>query len=120
MINSYGDTRQFFNSCYLTALYPLAIVKGSINYNYYDEPALYSFLREKIVSSIRTQVNFGADISFAVCLGKKNYKYLKEINDEYNFFKRIEILEHPRYIMQYKLKLKDEYIKKYLSAIGLL
>jgi len=117
MINSYGGTGEFFNSCCLTALYPLAIVKGNTNYNYYDEPALYGLLRGEIVSSIKAQIDFGADRSFAVCLGKKNYKYFKEVNDKNNFFEKIAILEHPRYIMQYKLKKKDEYINKYISCI---
>jgi hypothetical protein len=117
MINSFGGAGEFFSSCYLTALYPLAIIKDNTNYNFYDEPRLYLSLKNKIAASVESQVNFGADKRLAVCLGKKNYKYFKEINDEYSFFERIEILEHPRYIMQYKLKKKEEYIEKYLDIL---
>lgn len=117
MINTFGGPEQFFASCYLTALYPLAITKGKTNYNFYDEPGLYHSLKDEIKSSVQGQVNFGAEKRLAVCLGKKNYKYLKEINDNFSFFERIEILEHPRYIMQYKLKKKDDYIQKYLSIL---
>lgn len=117
MINSFGGPALFFASCYLTALYPLAIIKGKTNYNFYDEPELYMSLKNEIISSVEEQFKFGAEKRLAVCLGKKNYKYLKEINDELSFFERIEILEHPRYIMQYKLKKKEDYIKKYLDVL---
>lgn len=117
MINSFGGTEHFFNSCYLTALYPLAIIKGKINYNFYDEPELFRLLKNEIASSVEEQVKFGSDKRLAVCLGKKNYKYLKEINETFSIFDRIEILEHPRYIMQYKLKKKDDYIKKYIDIL---
>ncbi|MDP2908200.1 MAG: tRNA uridine(34) 5-carboxymethylaminomethyl modification radical SAM/GNAT enzyme Elp3 [Nanoarchaeota archaeon] len=33
-------------------------------------------------------------------------------------FENIKILEHPRYIMQYKRKTKDDYIKKYIETIN--
>jgi hypothetical protein len=54
------------------------------------------------------------------CFGTgKNEKYLRSLNDEFGFFKRIVALEHPRYIMQYKSKSKQFYIDKYLEAFGL-
>jgi len=34
------------------------------------------------------------------------------------FFKKIVALEHPRFIMQYKAKLKQQYIDKYIEAFG--
>ena len=47
----------------------------------------------------------------------KNYEFLLKINKEHNFFKKIIPLEHPRFIMQYNLKNKDLYLKKYLNAL---
>jgi len=34
------------------------------------------------------------------------------------FFNKIMALEHPGYIMQYKSKLKNQYINKYLKAFS--
>ena len=36
------------------------------------------------------------------------------MNKEYQFFRKVIALEHPRYIMQYKNKYKDEYIADYI------
>ncbi|MCL4483959.1 MAG: DUF4918 family protein [Bacteroidetes bacterium] len=51
------------------------------------------------------------------CFGTgKNEQFLRAINKEYGFFKEIIALEHPRFIMQYKSKSKQEYIDKYIQA----
>lgn len=39
------------------------------------------------------------------------------MNEEHRFFGKIIPLEHPRFIMQYNSKRKDEFIKKYLNAL---
>ena len=77
------------------------------------ENALKSF----IVDTIQQQIKFGIDTSACYCLGTgKNFKYLEKLNAEYHFFTKVIPLEHPRYIMQYKLKLKSVYIEKYLKS----
>ncbi|NWG29664.1 MAG: DUF4918 family protein [Ignavibacteriaceae bacterium] len=114
----FGGTKKFFSRVFLTALYPFAITKEGKNYNYYDEISLFNLLRIEIVKNISKQVGFGASRELAVLLGKKNADYFLPINEEHKFFKRIIVLEHPRYIMQYKLKQIDKYVKKYLEAIN--
>ena len=53
------------------------------------------------------------------CFGTgKNEKFLLALNDKYRFFGKIIALEHPRFIMQYRSKRKQEYIDKYLQALG--
>jgi len=117
MIKEYGGVKNFYTNIFITALYPLAIIKDGKNYNYYDSLKLYESLKTQIASAIKEQIKFGADRKFAVCLGKKNAKYFIEINDEYNIFEEIRVLDHPRYIMQYKLKHADAYIRNYLKAL---
>jgi Domain of unknown function (DUF4918) len=64
------------------------------------------------------QLKFGIDREVAFCLGDgKNYKYLSKLNDEKKFFDKIIPLSHPRFIMQYKLKKKEEYIQSYLEKL---
>ena len=117
VIDEYGGVKKFYSNMFLTALFPLAIIKEGKNYNYYDKKSLYEFLRPHIVTSVKRQIQFGAVKEFAVCLGKRNAKYLSEINDEYNFFDDLRVLDHPRYIMQYRLKQADDYIKKYIKNL---
>ena len=118
VINQFGGVKKFFSGVFLTALYPFAIIKDSKNYNYYDEKTLTQKLRGDIIQNIKSQIAFGARRNYAILLGKRNADYFSPINEEYKFFKRFAVLEHPRYIMQYKLKQIDSYIKKYLEAIN--
>ena len=114
----FGGVEKFFSRVFLTALYPFAIIKDGRNYNYYDEKALDALLMPDIIRNIEKQMAFGARKDFAILLGKKNAECFSTINNEYNFFKKIMVLEHPRYIMQYKLKQIDGYIEKYLMAFN--
>jgi len=118
MIKEYGDVKKFYSKIFITALYPFAIIKNGKNYNYYDSLKLYESLKAQIASAIKEQIRFGADKRFAVCLGKKNAKYFNEINNEYNFFEEIRVLDHPRYIMQYRLKRVNHYINQYIATVG--
>lgn len=118
VVEEFDGAKKFFSRFFLTALYPFAIIKNGKNYNYYDEKSLSEALRAEIIKNIERQINFGARRDLAILLGKKNADYFLTINDEYNFFKKIIVLEHPRYIMQYKLKQIDSYIHKYYEAIN--
>jgi hypothetical protein len=71
------------------------------------------------VSNLKEQIEFGARKDIVVLLGKKNADYFKQINDEHKFFDKLIVLEHPRYIMQYKMKMLNSYINKYIKAINL-
>ena len=71
-----------------------------------------------ILDNFRTQLDFGADTSVAYSMGKgKNFKFLKTINDEYGFFEKVVALPHPRWVMQYRLKRKLEFVDEYVQAL---
>ena len=116
-INELGGPERFYKQYFITALYPLALLKDGKNHNYYDSVNLFKAIKSQMISSLKEQVKFGANKGFAVSLGKKNAEYLKIINDEYHFFEEIRFVEHPRYIMQYKLKLIDLYLNKYRDVL---
>lgn len=103
-ISCSGGVNKFYSKYFISALYPLAILKNGKNYNYYNSTELFKIIKPHITDSLHKQINFGADRSFVICLGKKNAEYLKIINGENNFFDEIRVVEHPRYIMQYRLK----------------
>ena len=93
-------------------------MKDGKNYNYYDDKNLFSFLKPHLKDSLKEQIKFGADQRVVICLGKKNAEYLKILNDELKLFNKIEILDHPRFIMQYRRKKIDYYIAKYLDVLN--
>jgi len=117
LVEEFGGPKKFFSKVFLTALYPFAIIKDGKNYNYYDEKPLAEKLKSEIVKTIKTQIEFGARRDVAILLGKKNAKCFSELNNNFNFFDKVIVLEHPRYIMQYRLKKINLYIKKYIEAI---
>ena len=87
--------------------------------NYYDDKTLEKNIEEFVITSINQQLGFGIERNAVFCLGEgKNYKYLSKLNAAHGFFDQVIPLSHPRFIMQYKLKKKDEYIEKYLSTFN--
>ncbi len=118
MIAACGGPEKFYNQFYITSLSPLGFVKNGKNYNYYDDPLLSKVIRPFIIRNIETQLTFGADRSKVFCLGQgKNFEYLSKLNDEYQWWESVIPLPHPRWIMQYKLKRKEEFIGLYKDAL---
>ena len=115
-ITRYGGVNKFFSDFFLSAIYPLALIKDEKNYNYYDDKKLFSFLKPYLLVSLKKQIEFGANRHVVICLGKKNGEYLKILNGELNLFNQIEILDHPRYIMQYRKKKMDGYLEQYIAT----
>ena len=46
-INTYGGAEKFYSKFFISAIYPLAILKDGKNFNYYDDQKIYLHLREK-------------------------------------------------------------------------
>ncbi len=118
VINRFGGVKKFFSYFFLSAVYPLALINDGKNYNYYDDKKLFTFLRPQLMNSLKEQTKFGADRKVVICLGKKNADYLKMLNDEINLFYKIEVLDHPRFIMQYRKKKIQDYIAKYIAVLN--
>jgi len=117
------DPSLFYQNFYISSVCPLGFVKidergRETNYNYYDSPELTEAVTPFITETLRIQIGFGVRQEKVYCMGTgKNYKFLKKLNDERQFFKTIVPLEHPRYVMQYKSKQKRHYIDKYINAL---
>ena len=118
VINAFGSADKFYQNFYITAVSPLGFTRHGKNLNYYDDKNLQSSIKDFVVDCMNRQLKFGINRNVAFCLGDgKNYKYLSKLNEEMKFFKKIIPLSHPRFIMQYKLKKKDEYIRSYLTKL---
>lgn len=124
MIDAFGGVHDFFRKFFVSAVCPLGFTrvndKGrAVNYNYYDSKALTTAVEGFILSSLRQQLDFGVSREVCYCLGTgMNEAFLKKLNDKYALFGKIVALEHPRYIMQYRARLKQVYINKYLTAFN--
>ena len=125
VIKKYGGEELFYKRFYINSVCPLGFTSlnkngKEVNCNYYDSKELTEIVFNFIIRSIKKQISFGINTDLCYCFGKgKNEKFLHDINDQFGFFKKIVALEHPRYIMQYKLKLKQAYIGKYIEAFNL-
>lgn len=122
LIKKFGGPDKFYSQYYINSVSPLGFVEKSkkgnwVNRNYYDYPALFQSSKEFIISSLQEQLEFGIEPSVCFVLGKKNAKYLEKINAEQKFFESLVALDHPRYIVQYKSKEKEKYLKKYLEEL---
>lgn len=123
VIEQYGGVQRFYADFYINSPFPLAIIRKQkngnwLNANYYDDKSLFEAVKKFMVESIRSHISLGLDTSEVFVLGKKNAVFIEKLNSENHFFDKLTVLEHPRYIQQYKSKEKQLYIDKYIIALN--
>src|SRR3569833_1505993 len=122
MIDAFGGPAEFYSHIYINSMFPLGFTATNaagkeVNYNYYDSKELIATVYDAIIENIQKLIDIGCYTDSCFCFGTgTNEKFLKKINHEQGFFKNIVALEHPRFIMQYKAKTKQQYIDKYIAA----
>ncbi len=137
VIDAFGGATAFYRKFYINSVCPLGFTAlgptgRAINYNYYDllnprheknpdeglsldKTTLINF----IVENIQKQIAMGVKTDVCFCFGTgKNESFLQRLNNEKKFFGKIVALEHPRFVMQYKTRVKQDYIDKYISAFS--
>lgn len=119
VVHAFGGVDSFFSKFFLSAVSPLGFVRSGRNLNYYDDRGLENALKDFISTTLNRQCDLGVRRDIAICLGEgKNYKYLQRLNMETGLFGEILPLPHPRWVMQYRFKRKDEYIRAYLETLN--
>ncbi len=119
MIEAFGGAKKFYHQFYISAISPLGFVKHAKNLNYYDDKELMQRIQPFVIDSMQQQIAFGLTTDVCFCIGEgENFKYLQKLNSQYNWFDKIETLAHPRFVMQYRLKRKDEFINDYVSKLA--
>ncbi|HXL57936.1 MAG TPA: uracil-DNA glycosylase family protein [Chitinophagaceae bacterium] len=117
-IAAYGGVKKFYKDYFITSVSPLGFIRNGVNLNYYDDKKLQKIITPFITSSIQKQISFGFKTDHCFCVGgDKNLKFLSSLNKENKFFNEITPLPHPRFIMQYRRKQKENYIHQYLSTL---
>ena len=122
MIAQYGGVSAFYKDYYINSPFPLAIVRKNaqgnwLNANYYDDPELFALTRSYMIETLQKHIALGLETNKVFVLGKKNATYLDKLNQEANLFQEMVVLEHPRYIEQYKSKEKQLYIDKFITLL---
>lgn len=118
MIEAFGGAEKFYARFYISAVSPLGFVKNGKNLNYYDDTLLLKSIEPFVVDCIKKQLLFGINRHVCFCIGEgENLKYLNRLNEKHKWFDAIKGLPHPRFVMQYRLKKKNEYIQQYLKAL---
>lgn len=123
MIAAFGGAKAFYREFYINSPFPLAIVRKTksgdwLNANYYDEKSLFEAVKPFMIASLKAHLALGLETEKVYVLGKKNAQFLQKINKEEKLFGQMVVLEHPRYIQQYRSKDKQVFINKYLHAFG--
>lgn len=122
LIEAYGGAEKFYGDFYINSMSPLGFIQKSkkgnwVNCNYYDYKELFFALKDFIIQCLQKQIELGIDTSKCFVLGKKNLKYVQMINDETGLFDSLEVLNHPRYIVQYQAKNTKAYLLDYLKKL---
>jgi hypothetical protein len=119
MIEAFGGAATFYKQFYFSAMSPLGFVKHGKNLNYYDDKLLFEKIQPFITDCMNKQISFGLKTDVCFCIGEgENLKYLQRLNATHKWFREIKTLSHPRFIMQYKLKKKEEYVNDYVSKLN--
>ena len=123
MIMAMGGVEDFYRRFYINSACPLGftiekMAGRAVNYNYYDDPALFAAVKPFMLKSIRQQIDFGCFTEECFCMGVKNGEYLARLNDEGAFFQKITVLQHPRFIMQYRRKAMRKAVDGYVAALS--
>ena len=123
MISEFGGATDFYKQFYINSPFPLAIVRKSkegnwLNANYYDDKKLFEMVKDYMIATLQQHISLGLYTSEVYILGKKNATFIQKLNKEANLFGNLKVLEHPRYIQQYKSKAKQLYIDKYILTLN--
>lgn len=123
MIQQFGGATAFYKQFYINSPFPLAIVRKTkegnwLNANYYDDNNLFEMVRDFMILTLKKHISLGLDTSEVYVLGKKNAIFIQKLNKEAHLFDQLKVLEHPRYIQQYKSKEKQLYIDKYILTLN--
>ncbi|NVK26713.1 MAG: DUF4918 family protein [Flavobacteriia bacterium] len=125
VVEAYGGPETFFADWFIGGVSPLGFIqkneKGNwVNFNYYDSPEIQELLSPFIIEQIQIQKELVGGADELVLFGTgKNLKAISNLNKEHKWFSKIEALEHPRFVMQYRRKRIPEYLEKFVSTLKL-
>jgi hypothetical protein len=119
MIAEFGGPKAFYSNYLVSAVSPLGFTSDGKNINYYDNKKLELAIRPFASDCITRLVELGMNRNVCYCIGEgKNFAFLSELNNKHQWFDRVVPLPHPRFIMQYRRKQLDTYIRQYTDQLA--
>lgn len=119
VIEAFGGAELFYQKFFISSVSPVGFIKEGKNFNYYDDKKFYSLINPYVVFQTERLLNLGFKNETVICLGEgKNYELLCQLNQAHQWFRKIYPLAHPRFVIQYKRRQLDDYIKKYLHTMS--
>ena len=118
VVEAYGGAKRFYGDFFVTTVLPFGLLRNGKNYNYYDDKATYDYFLPFIVDALTQQMRLPHARRRVGVIGKgKNVKVLTSLNAAYGWFDAMEVLPHPRWVMQYRRKEKSRFIELYLTTL---
>lgn len=119
VIDEFGGPGKFYSLFYLSALSPLGFVKNGKNVNFYDDRGLKNNISGFITRSLITQGKCGLSADQCVVLGCGALKrFVENTLQPAIGYRKIQYLEHPRFIMQYRRRKVKEYVMRYTDVLA--
>lgn len=119
MIEAYGGPKKFYAKYYISAVSPFGYIKDSKNLNYYDIKNWKDLFWDYAIQMIEKQFTIPINRKIAYSIGQgQNLKFLNQLNKERQLFDQILPLPHPRWVLQYRLKRKAEFIQQYIDLLS--
>jgi hypothetical protein len=119
VVERLGGPKEFYRRFFLSAVSPLGFTRGGLNLNYYDDRRLQRAVTPFIVETIERQLELGGRRDRAIVLGRgKNAAFFKALNETHRWFESIDVLDHPRFIMQYRRKKLAQFLGEYERTLG--
>jgi hypothetical protein len=116
-IDKYGGANEFYSDFLISSVCPLGFIRDGKNLNFYDDKKLLTKVGGFIRQSFYAHSEMHFSVEKIVVIGKENTRYFERLNEECKRYRSIITLEHPRFILQYRRKQKDEYINKWLEIL---
>ena len=119
VVQAYGGPQKFYGDFLFSTVLPFGLLKNGRNYNYYDDAKTLEYFKPFIYKSVQKQMAFSGIKPTIATIGQgKNLDFLKKLNGELHLFEKIEVLPHPRWVMQYRRKEKERYIELYIEILS--
>ena len=119
VINHLGGPEKFYRDFFVSAVSPLGFTRAGVNLNYYDDRKLERAVTPFIESSLEAQIALGCKRDRIILLGRgQNAKFFTRLNAQHGWFASVQALDHPRFILQYRRKRVDSYIRKYEDVLS--
>jgi len=116
VVIAYGGSEAFYSEHYAGAVFPFEVLVRGEYRNYY-EADVWENLRSAILDCLKKMAGFGSNRRVVILGSADNKRYFDELNAEVGLFEVAGVLDHPRYIMQYKRDHVDDYVASYVDVL---